>query len=486
MVVNFYTREIFSKRLNSTKQIPAGVAPSLSTECTLNQPTSTTNPLIIITFDTNVEPNFFYCVIPALNRKYFVTSCESLLGNRWLFNLHVDVLGTYCDPLSLTTEYVLRSTNSHNPLLIDNEVPIYADCTIQKIAANRIFTDQISQGMYVVGISASKAEGDVSGGSINYYVLGSNAMIAVMQQIFNAQTYYSGISASEISEQLFKSLFNPGQYIVSVRWYPFQNVPTDASQASTIDVGYWSFPITQGDDFANRVYILRNTSYVTLTGAVNLPFHPDFGSYPFANWAPYSKRIMHFPPFGDISIDDPRYINPTQIAASYYLLCDLISGMGHLVMFAGSNMDTYVAKYSSQIGVSMQYSTYQNNMVNDLSKTIVGSAATDIANMLRESSLSTTLAKVGNGFLTSQLVERSGGSPGDTSQYADNPYIVCIFKNLGVIDVNHQGKPLMENRQLLTINGFCQCLDCDFVCPTVEETEELQRYVKSGFYAEWG
>lgn len=488
MIVNFYHREIFSKRLNSTKTVPADVAPSLSTQCTLKQPTNITNPQIIITFATSVEPNFFYCVIPELNRKYFVKSCESLLGNQWLFTLHVDVLGTYGVELSATTEYVLRAANAPVSHLIDNQVPIYADSTVQKIAANRIFTDQTSNGMYVVGLSCANAQGALSGGSVNYYCIGSNAMVSVMRQIFNPSLYYTGISISEMSEQLFKALFNPGQYIQSVRWFPFQTIPNGATAASSIDIGYWSFPVTNGAGIANSAYVINNTSYVTLTGNAQLPNHPSVDSYPFANYAPYSKRIIHYPPFGDISLDDPRFISQDGINASYYMLCDLISGQGHLVMFAGANFDTYVSKHSCQIGVPVAYTTFhtpsQELNRENVGKGVAAAAFTDIGNMFG-GDVSTLIGKVGNGLLTSSVIALSGGSAGDAAQYADNPYIVSIFKNLGSIDVQHMGKPLMENRQLSTISGFCSCYDCDFVCPTTEETNELQSLVKSGFYAEW-
>lgn len=489
MVANFYHREIFSKRLNSTKQIDADVAPSLSTECTLKQPTSTTNPQIIITLVTTVEPNFFYCAIPALNRKYFVTSCESLLGNRWMFSLHVDVLGTYAGELSATSEYVLRAANAPVSQMIDNQVPMYADSTLQKIAAGRIFTDQTSHGMYVIGLSSANAQGALSGGSVNYYCIGANAMVAVMRQIFNPALYYTGISVSEMSEQLFKSLFNPGQYIQSVRWFPFQTLPADATLASSIDIGYWSFPLTNGSGFGNSAYVINNTSFVTLTGNATLPAHPDVAAFPFADFPPYSNRVMHFPPFGDISIDDPRYISAEGVKASYYMLCDLISGQGHLVMFAGSDFDTYVSKHSAQIGVPVAYSTYYQGLPElnkaNLMAGFAGAVLTDIGSTF-SGDLATIAGKVGNGLLTSSAIAQSGGSAGDSAQYADNPYIVCIFKRLGNIDIEHMGRPLMENRKLSTISGYCSCYDCDFVCPTTEETNELQSLVKSGFYAEWG
>lgn len=489
MFVKFYNKTLFTKRLNSTKPLPVDIEPLWSGECTLKEPTSITNPQIVITHSDVQAPDFFYCDIAALARKYFVVSCESLLGGRWLFNLHVDVLGTYSGPLSLTREYVLRSSNSFSPLLIDSQVPIYADSTVQKVTAGRIFTDQTAQGMYVMGLSCANAQGALSGGSVNYYCMGANAMVAVMRQIFNATNYYSGISATEVSEQLFKSLFNPGQYIQSVKWFPFQNVPSDATPASSIDIGYWSFPVQNASGFENSAYVLNNTSYVTLTGSIQLPFHPDLGKYPFANYSPYSTRLMHFPPFGDISLNDPRYINPTLIAASYYMLCDLISGQGHLLMFAGLNYDTYVSKHSNQIGVPVAYSTYYKPMeeftTGNMLKKGIGFLSAGVSELMRQNTTSTFLGKVGNGLLTSDVIEESGGSAGDSAQYADNPYIVCIFKSMGDIDVEHMGRPLMEIRQLSTISGFCSCYDCDVVCPTVEETQELQNYVKTGFYAEW-
>ena len=238
MTVTLYN---FAKRPNSTAQPTGGTSITsvqLKEECSFQKPILKISPAIVSSFN---PASFNYAYIPLWNRYYFITDWQYLNGI-WECYLTVDVLASFKTAIGNTRAYILRSSSLYNGNIIDSFYPTTTVKNVSKQSvSSEIYHSAIPSGTYIVGV-LNNSNSNLNIGAINYYVLTASQFSQFLQYIFSGAIYNSS-NITEIGEGLFKSLFDPFQYVISCMWFPFD--PSGfGTTTENIKIGYWDTGIS--------------------------------------------------------------------------------------------------------------------------------------------------------------------------------------------------------------------------------------------------
>ena len=97
--------------------------------------------------------NCNYAFIPQLNRYYFITDIVAVSNRLWELHMHVDVLMSFKDQLANVNAFVSRNEFTFNKDLIDDEIQIQNDVSVQYVTIENDLFDTLDDS------------------SITYYVL---------------------------------------------------------------------------------------------------------------------------------------------------------------------------------------------------------------------------------------------------------------------------------------------------------------------------
>ena len=461
-----------TKRINSTKQPSPTDGKTFS--CQVKDETSFINPILKFSPDHLTSgvfsPDVYnYAFILYWNRFYYITDWKYINGS-WEAYLTVDVMASFRSEIGATSAYIIRSNSASNGNIIDSFYPAKTDVTIQKTnVACAWYNVAPSGGSYILGVINYENGNKI--GALNYYALTTSQLSSILNYLFT-DNIYNASSISEMGSGLYKSLFNPFQYIVSCLWFPFATSAFGSSQTD-VKVGYWSTGV-QGIIVSS----LAEKTFVTAT----LPDHPQLSRGSYLNRAPYTKHTLYIPPFGCIPIDT----NFISIGKYLYsaVLVDHITGQATIRVAlspSSSNLNEYniMCERTGMIGVPIQLAQVLTDYVNTLS------SATDVIS----SALSFNLGGVFKGLLSaveSQMpkVSTSGanGSFIETLQY---PQLISEFLNIVNENQTEFGRPLCDTRTISTLSGYIQCGEADHAFSgTRAENEEINRNMQAGFFYE--
>lgn len=462
----------FTKRLNSTARPTPSEGTSFS--CELKDETSFINPILkfrpdYLTSGLFSPSAYNYAYIAYWQRYYYITDWKYING-LWECFLTVDVMASFRTEIGAASAYIIRSNSSYNGNIIDSFYPAKTDVTIQKTnVACAWYNVAPSGGSYILGVINYENGNKI--GALNYYALTSAQLSSILNYLFTDNIYNSS-SITEMGKGLYKSLFNPFQYIVSCLWFPFATSAFGSAQAE-VKVGYWSTAV-QGIIVSS----LAEKTFVTAT----LPDHPQITRGAYLNRAPYTKHTLYIPPFGCIPIDT----NFISIGKYLYsaVLVDHITGQATIRVAlspSSSNLNEYniMCERTGMIGVPIQLAQILTDYVNTLS------SASDFIS----SALSFNLGGVFKGLLSaveSQMpkVSTSGanGSFIETLQY---PQLISEFLNIVNENQTEFGRPLCDTRTISTLSGYIQCGEADHAFSgTRAENDEINRMLKEGFFYE--
>ena len=462
----------FTKRINSTAQ-PAPLS-GTSFTCELKDETSFINPILkfrpdYLTSGLFSPSAYNYAYIAYWQRYYYITDWKYING-LWECYLTVDVMASFKSEIGSTSAYIIRSNSASNGNIIDSFYPAKSDVTIQKTnVACAWYNVAPSGGSYILGVINYENGNKI--GALNYYALTTSQLSSILNYLFT-DNIYNASSISEMGSGLYKSLFNPFQYIVSCLWFPFSTSAFGSSQAD-IKVGYWSTGV-QGIIVSS----LAEKTFVTAT----IPDHPQLSRGAYLNRAPYTKHTLYIPPFGCIPIDT----NFISIGKYLYsaVLVDHITGQATIRVSlspSANNLSEYniMCERTGMIGVPIQLAQVLTDYVNTIS------SATDVIS----SAMSFNIAGVFKGLLSaveSQMpkVSTSGanGSFIETLQY---PQLISEFLNIVNENQTEFGRPLCDTRTISTLSGYIQCGEADHAFSgTRAENEEINRNMQAGFFYE--
>lgn len=465
----------FEKRKNSTKQPVVTDATMFSV--TLKDSTSVLNPTLLFNpgnagFTNPFNPSQFnYCHIPYFSRYYFVRDWRFLNGV-WECDLMVDVLASFKTAIGLTSSYILRSASAYDGTIIDGRYPATSQVTIQRITlVSPWWNVAPSGGCYVVGIVNNVGSGNV--GSVCYYVLTSSELARLLNWMFSS-SIFNASSISEIGEGLFKSIFNPFQYIVSANWFPFSLNSIASSTSAHIVVGYWD----SGIDAQIIGSLAQNTP---ITGTI--PVHPQSatrGNY--LNYAPYTTLTMYIEPFGAIPIDTSFRNIGNYIFSTAYI--DHITGEALLrvaITEDSTHLDNsrIITERTAKISVPIQLAQVASDYVGTISGGLQTIGSLVSGNVLGIG------AGILNALESSMPKVASMGINGSFSMTIPSPTLVCEFRRIASENLSENGRPLLDTRTINTLSGFIQCGEADHAFSSFgTENDDINAYLSSGFFYE--
>lgn len=458
ITVNFYS---FAKKLNSTKT-PTGNGTSY--ECYLKEPCDMLNPVIGLKVNSPIAWN--YCEIHAFRRYYFVREW-SFVSGIWYATLIVDALASWKAEIGNSSQYVLRSSNTWDSLIMDNFYPMNGTITHQQTTAENQWSSALNAGSYIVGIVNSDVNNQ---GAISYYSFTDAQFKKLCGYLLGDPSTYLAID--EISDNLQKALFNPLQYIVSCKWFPFS---VTGVKITALKFGWWEFSNCE-------CYRLTSTNKI-FTYNFDIPKHPQAllrGN--FCNLSPYSKYTLFFQCWGMIPLDNSFLATTAGLNCSTNV--DLVSGVGILRIL--SKEATEIAQYPANVGVDIQLAQVNNNPL-QIGVTAVNTVANITSSFF--GGLSSVAQSVANGISNVADATRPqlqiSGANGSTIAFLFGPTLTAEFFNIVEEDVSDHGKPLCSKVQLKTIPGYILCEDAHIsISSTIIEQNEIIRYMTEGLYYE--
>lgn len=480
------------KDKNSTTR-PSGTGNPYMVE--LKDQCSVTDPVLVFDFGAfNYPSGFNYLCIPVFeNRCYWVENWQYFRGC-WQASCHVDALASWRADIGNSEQYIIRAAADFDGRIVDNLYPTIAEYSTAQtpptgdVVDGKVFRDNLQAGGYILGVISRGVTGF---GSVAYYVLDNAAFTSLRRQLLN-NTDYLGISANEVSENLSKALFNPMQYIVSCRWYPFTIPVQPAFSTSTIYIGWWAL------DIDSPAYVVSDGyDKATFNISFSLPGHPQRDRGEYTNCSPYTKRSLYFPPFGDIDIPTSFFVDSSELNIT--VTVDLYSGIGYLYIYGqGNQVETRQAEVSvdiplaqiaaspiSSIGEVVGAGTNFFNgiisgLVNWAAKADAGTGGGTFPEALNDAAVG-----VGDAITADRTKVSMIGKAGTLSVYNKAPFLLSVFGYIADDDTEHRGRPLMQRRRVSSLPGYQICDRPHIEChATASEISEIESAMSTGFFWE--
>lgn len=473
--VTFYK---FHKRENSTARPSGGD----TFPCVLKSGSAVFNPIITLDYGLAAAPVYNMCYIPAFERYYWVSEWSWIENRLWSAQLVCDVLATARDRIGASSLYVLRSAAAYDGAIIDTLYPVAAGITestvwLQPDKAD--FARTLENGCYVLGV----LNGQTNTGGVTYYVM-TNAQFNALKAYMYADTATESGGwleelANEIGTGLAKEIFSPLDYFASCKWFPV--VMPHESTAVEIKIGYHTMSGVTAYPMSNNCVKLDQAWTCTV------PKHPlaaTRGKY--MNLAPYSRYRLHFQPFGVLDLDTTMMVDADMLV---FITCiDGISGTAFLSV-GHMGADTIVCA-SAMVAVDIPLSQSGVQPISALAGTVQAGAAIGLA-----------IAAPGAGTIAGAVVggvngigsavnaatgnnTTMGGASG-VGCYQFGRKLIADFYYMADEDNEHNGRPLMQTRQISTLPGYNVVKDGDVATSlTATENATIKSYLEGGFFYE--
>ena len=488
----------FNKKVNST-DVPL-MSSGTDFNCNIKTPSSIISPVIDIQYNPDNIPKYNYAYIQAFERYYFINNIVYDMGI-WTISLSIDLLASYKTDILNSTQYVLRSASKKNEYLIDTFYTTYREGKNNEFYKSDYITSiehknksgswvsinynnvEFLNGIFVVGVVGDNVAGVI------YYAMTSPVFKEFLGKAFNLVP----TNMTDVSDGVANAIYNPLQYITSVRWFP--NTPYQrGTSTNVIRIGGQTINLVRFD-----CWPLDTLSVECFRFAVSLPYHPqasEVGQY--LNMPPYTECNLYFQPFGNIPIDMTKTLGSDRIRVYWYI--DYTSGAstvevrnnatgggniiysdnaefgvplpistliydwkGALILGGANWLKNTIASKSS--GASTQsadkllataHSMGLNN-IEDVSVGVVKSAIPSVSEAL--SNINTDLLDTVINLAGASLGQlNTKGAQGSFLAYnLDLPYLYAWFSILTDVNNEKYGSPLYKNVKLNNLSGFCIC-----------------------------
>lgn len=465
----------FSKRINSTKQPTGGTTKSV----VLKEPTSIIRPTFIITgFDTS------WNYIAWGSRYYFVDDIVILTNNQAAYSCSLDVLATYKTIIGNSSEYVVRAASASDGTIVDS---LYSTKQLRTLQSQSPDGSTINNGFvmpalgtFVFGIQGQADSNGSTFGSTTYYCMDIYHATTLMNEIFNIQNAQYDAndveSTAGIPEEVYRTIINPQQYIVSCMYLPFEYETVGSTSADHIKLGWYEF--SGGCLIFDPSFDALPVTSATFT----LPRHPQSSRGAYVNGEPFTNYVLQFMPFGDIEIPSDLCTGITQIYCE--AITDVITGNSTLKVYTGtSNTGQLLVTRTAKVGVDVAITggTY------DIS---LGGIAQRGVGMIAAGGILGKLGKIfdEDGYIASTQRSPDMNTQGNNGSLDFLEYPVKLyarFTHLVDDDPTQNGKPLCQIRTINTLSGYIKCINVDVdSVGTKEEKNAIISYMESGFFYE--
>lgn len=467
--VTLYT---FSKRKNSTA-IPSGG--SVFTGL-MREPCGVIRPSVSFEFASGVNPSTYnYAYIPTFGRYYFVTEWTSV-GRLWVCSMEVDALASWAEDIGNQYLYVARSANRKNGNIADGFYPILSDYSLAKCQFPSDYSSRIGSGWFVVGIINSDAD---AVGAVSYYVFTPPQFSAFKEALMTTSTW-TGVA--DITEELLKTLFNPFQYIVSCKWFPYQ--PPLGNTISSLPFGWWTFKAACQELSPIVQYQWRRLEIQS----ADIPKHPQAAARgDYLNNEPFSEYELAYAPYGLVRL--PGWINIDNSALIIREIIDFITGNSTLIVYASNTAEQQqvAAEVSAPIAIDIQIAQTSVDYASSIRS--LGAAAANFARLDFKGALADAASGIASAVTSAPTVQTSGRNGGFSDLAVFDAYITLHCKFYKVADHANRllGSPLCEDARIDTLPGYLEVLNPHVNIPcTRTEQDMIEAFMSSGFFFESG
>ena len=492
MVIQFFSG--FAKKENSTAR-PSGTV-DMSLQGILKEPCSVMTPVIKIErLEYDANPCVYtYAIIPNFRRFYFVEDWVWVNG-LWEVHMKEDVLATWKDVIGAQTEYILRTDSSNNPLNFDGAItdgmyPATTNFSIDRVGFRTPFINDIADGTYVLGIISNESNNPV--GAISYYAM-TPAQFGTFKNFLLSPACFESMglidlithqwNMSDMSEQIFKTMYNPYQYIASCIWFPVEPSAIAGQSVTTIPVGWWNFNIS-GKRMSSFVGFFND-------GVEQIPAHPlapTRGKY--LNYAPYTRLALHGK-FGTMPLDPSCFEVGDYIVNTYTV--DYITGQCLFEVFSSDNPAgtgrKRITKTEFLIGVPIQLAQIGRDYFG------LSTSAFDIGIAGGSLAIGGPLGAIGAITKGDSAIKNAIDSlmpqlqtSGVNGSFISNNVSTQLMVYHYVIvdeDITHRGRPLCQLRRLDTLSGYILCAEGDIDINCFDnERDAIKKYMTTGFFWE--
>lgn len=503
----------FTKRLNSTKHPNILTDTNLTLNGNFKSPCSVLTPIITIEVPSGYDlfsNSYNYAYFNDTGRFYYIEDIVMVSGRLAELHLREDVLASYKSTIGNSSQFVTRASAAKNEYIVDNMYPITNNVTtsneLVSLDWDMLNPGSISDGFYVIGIVNPNVNAI---GAVSYYVMDQIGFARLRNYLLSTTTY-SDMAFTEIEEPLYKSLFNPFQYIVSCVWFPIKP-PTIAIGSGKIDFGFF-----QVNADSNHQWYLNKSTQSFTGGALMTVNHPQLSDYgAFIQCEPYTRRKLLVQPFGEITLDCSK-IRGSNHDLRIHSWIDFTTGDASIRII---NMDsTSISEYeavvggaSAKLGVPLAMAQVSQDVLGMLSGgalATLGAAQVGIA--AGQVGLSSVVGGIGMTQAASNLVSGAttmvNGITSAANAYAPkvsgsgtngsllNTVVPAIYEvqfyRIPSPDHLHLGAPLCDTRTISTLSGnggFIKCENARIITDLgayAPEIEAVESYMNNGFYYE--
>lgn len=499
ITVNFY---LFKKRINSTMRpsdaVPA-VTPAATYNCILKAGCDIMSPVLSLDYGIANNPTGLnYAYIPDFNRYYFVKTWQ-WEERLWHIYLEEDTLASFKTNIMASTGYVLRSASQYDLTVTDEMYPTKPQAIVRNTSPDRNpWAYGLTGGRFIVGIINNDSSAQ---GAVSYYVM-TNAQFKTLCTSLMQNTQWLNVPTDfmngGLDENLLKTLFNPIQYVASVKWVPF--VPTTSGSVSDLPYGWWTLSGVSASRLSLSSPYTDSFRYV-------LPSHTQASRGSYLNCAPFTRHLLCAGPFGEIPLDPDEFPSGEVICD---LVMDCVSCIGKLFITSSRTLGTYYKIVSADMGVDVQIAQMGVDRLSQAETIATGamdtyaaalgtaSSATNITNLVNPvggalgvaaegaQAVSTGIHAIANGIRASLPQMQSSGINGSMAAYYLAPFLKTTCFELVPEDLTEKGRPLAQQKALNTLSGFVmlECGDLGGTGGTINEQAAVKAYLESGCFLE--
>ena len=482
--MNIRTWSNFSKRINSTRQPAAADGRQIS--CYLKEETSIRNPSFIL-----ADPMPAITYVQAFGNYYFVDDIINLDANRAEVACSLDVLATYRASILGYTAFVERSASNYDVMLRDPLLSAQQNYSVDDVTTTDISDIFNQTGLYAATV-LTKTRGLV--------IYLSNSL-GVYKGILDSGCYDASDIAEWITSKVAAS-FDADVYIGSVKWMPLNlanhglsidlsaNPPQFVIGPLGVKPGF-----IPGGSVVKWIYPESNIGTVKKLTLPSTNIYNDFrdGDPRFVQYSLtlpgvgtvqldsafvgsciHNSRDLYAGIYMDISTGQITYIIETFIGGSYVKFCEFKGSCAVDVPIGKSRANPIETATTFIGGTSAAVSGLLGG--GGSGGSIAGAAGT---------SLITGLQTIDAAISPQTSILGGGGNRSDLWAHANNIYLNRKIFGQKQFALGVAGRPLMQNVQLSTLSGFCQCGNASVpVNARDAERAEINSYLNSGFYIE--
>lgn len=458
------------KRRNSTKQ-PGVADPHTDFSCTLKEPTSIHNPVIILA--TN-DCDFTYAHISAWSRYYFVDDVVYVHNGLVEYHLTEDVLASNKTDIGNTVAHIAYASTGYNSFIVDPRIEV----STSKFAERDYTGIGLRYNYYLLTVYNNLNHSSAMG-MCDVYILTDSQIGSLKNQM----------ASSTIMDDLADYFHGDSLTgIISCKWIPYKPIDDGiggiTEETNSVTIGDKTFSITGAH---------RLKRYATMGDIVSFNKSPVYSD--FRNSDPYTSCMIYLPGAGLF----PLSLNDFASSDKIYLNYSIEIATGNIYYFVYTQTNNVVLSVSADISAEVPIGRIIANnggAVNSgiataggIGAALVGAVSGNMA--LVAGGAATAIASASNMALSSNQHTASvmGGIGGRGVQRF--PLAEVFYYAMDTVDptsanyIATMGRPCGKTEKINLHSGYVECINAHVSADAdAQELSEIESYLNSGIYYE--